>query len=93
MPETAQIMCINKRNHQNPYERIENVGGVREGGQWKISEADAISHMDASTWKFYTSVNGKSVWVVIASHHGRRYLTTEADDYTSNNLLRLPECP
>jgi hypothetical protein len=30
-------------------------------------------------WKFYTSVNGRSVWVIIAIYNGREYLKTEAD--------------
>ena len=25
-------------------------------------------------WNFYTSVGGHSVWVVVAVHHGRKYL-------------------
>ena len=47
---------------------------------------------NTSDW-FYTSVNGRSVWVIIAIHNGREYLITEADGYEPNNLLSLPECP
>lgn len=90
---SAQIMCINKRQHYSPYERIVNVGGVRNGERWKISEKEAINYIENGTWDFYTSVNGKSVWVVVAVHNGHKYLKTEADGYEPNNLLALPECP
>ncbi|MCQ8241611.1 DUF3892 domain-containing protein [Rhizosaccharibacter radicis] len=93
MAQTAQIMCINKRNRQNAHERIENVGGVYEGQRWKISEEAAISHIKSGTWNFWTAANNRSVWVVVATHNGRDYLKTTADDYAPNNLLSLPECP
>ncbi|MFI5246011.1 MAG: DUF3892 domain-containing protein [Gemmatimonadales bacterium] len=38
-------------------------------------------------------MNGKSVWVIIATHNGNEYLKTEADGVHPNNLLALPECP
>jgi Protein of unknown function (DUF3892) len=92
MAQRAQIQCINKRNHQNPHERIENVGG-HTGHQWKIREDQAISYIDKGEWQFFVSVNGRTVDVVIASHNGRRYLKTTADGYSPDNLLSLPECP
>lgn len=91
--KTAQIMCINKRQHYSPYERIINVGGVINGRPWKILEKEAIGHIERGEWEFYTSVNGKSSWVVVAVHNGHKYLKTEADGYEPNNLLALPECP
>lgn len=45
-------------------------------------------------WQFYVSVNGSSVWVVIAvSRYGNKYIKTTADGEHPNNLLSLPECP
>ncbi len=94
MPQNVQVSCINKRQHQNPHERIQNIGGINaDGSRWKMSEDVAIRDIDAGTYRFYTSVAGKSVWVVISVHNGRRYLKTESDSYAPNNLLSLPECP
>ena len=58
-----------------------------------MSETDAISGIKADKWKCFVSVNGRSVWVIIATHNGREYLKTEADGYQPDNLLSLPECP
>jgi hypothetical protein len=93
-PVSVQIVCINKRQHQNPHERIAHVGGVNaDGTRWKMTESDAIDAIEQGRFRFYVSVGGKSVWVVVAVHLGRKYLKTEADSYAPNNLLSLPECP
>jgi Protein of unknown function (DUF3892) len=36
---------------------------------------------------------GRTVAVIVAFHSGRKYLKTEADGYSPDNLLALPECP
>ncbi|MFF9552725.1 DUF3892 domain-containing protein [Methylobacterium fujisawaense] len=91
---TVQVSCIRKRgSHYNPHERIEGIGGYYEGKRWYLSEDEAIRGIDNRTYQFFVSVNGHSVWVVIAAHNGRRYLRTTSDGYAPNNLLNLPECP
>jgi hypothetical protein len=94
-PQAAQIKCINKRDRPNPYERITHVGGYGSS-QWKITQEDAIGMIERGEWKFYVSLPGasQSVWVEVGtSRFGNKYLRTEGDDDTRNNLLSLPECP
>ncbi|HEV7164699.1 MAG TPA: DUF3892 domain-containing protein [Gammaproteobacteria bacterium] len=95
MAESVQIQCINKSDRFNPHERIRNVGGINpNGGRWILSENDAIAGIENGKWQFYVSVGGNSVWVVIAkSAAGHKYLKTEPDGITPDNLLSLPECP
>lgn len=95
MASNIQIKCIRKSDRYNPYERILYVGGTNPDGKpWMLSQQAAIEGVESNRWKFYVSVGGNSVWVIVArSAQGHKYLKTEADGEHPNNLLSLPECP
>jgi len=94
MAVDIQISCVNKSDRQNRHERIKNVGGVNaDGSRWKLTEDQAIAGIEQGKWRFWTAGGGESTWVIIATHNGRKYLKTEADTTTKDNLLSLPECP
>lgn len=92
---SQQVTCITKRGgHYNPHERIQGIGGgAMLATRWWTSEDDAIRNVERDPSSYYVHVGGRSVWVVVAVHNGRKYLKTEADGYEPNNLLALPECP
>lgn len=90
----VQVSCIRKPDRQNPYTRIQGIGGVNpDGRNWFLTEADAIAGMDRGEWTFFVIVNGRRVRVITEQGPNGRFLKTEADGYGPNNLLSLPECP
>jgi hypothetical protein len=95
MMASGQIKCINKRQHQNPHERITHVGGypAEGGGNWKWTLDHAISEIESGRWTLFVEVGGHHVDVVVASRNGRKYLKTRNDGDSPDNLLSLPECP
>lgn len=89
-----QVMCIVKRGgHYNPHERIQAIGGVADGVRWKDSEDVAIRNVDRDPKSYYVSRGGHAAWVIVGVHNGRRYLKTQNDGYSPDNLLALPDCP
>ncbi|MEX2113858.1 MAG: DUF3892 domain-containing protein [Pirellulales bacterium] len=92
---THRVLFINKRDRDNAWERITHIGGVNDDKtRWKVTQESAIEGIENGTWKFWVSVGGESVWVVVGkSRFGNKYLKTENDGDEPNNLLSLPECP
>jgi hypothetical protein len=95
MADNIEIKCINKTDRTSAHERIKSIGGVNPNGtRWKLSLEQAIKDIEDGKYRFYVSVNGSSVWVIVAvSASGNKYLKTENDGEQPNNLLSLPECP
>jgi len=90
------VTCVNKRDRQSPHERILNIGGVEDGTRWKRSQPDAIIDVERDTTSYFVVDRGSksTVWVIIrVSQWGNKYLTTQADGDSQNNLLSLAECP
>ncbi|WP_367383419.1 DUF3892 domain-containing protein [Roseobacter sp. HKCCD8198] len=72
--------------------RIDSIGGAtgsKSCGPWCIKLDVAIKGIEDGTWRFWTSANGKSVWVVIAIRNGKKYLKTEADGAEPNVPNRI----
>jgi len=92
MATRVEVQCIDKRDRHNPHERIEAIGGVYGGKQWRMPEEDAIRSIRSGEFSFYVSRGGRTVDVIIATHNGREYLKTENDGYSPDNLLSLNSC-
>lgn len=93
---TARVRCIRKTDRSSPYERIRAIGGLNpDGKRWELTTDQAIQGIESGRYAFYVErPAGDRVKVVVAkTAAGRKYLKTEADGDTPNNLLALPECP
>lgn len=97
MAARHRITCTTKDGPDPDY-RIDQIGGAtgaaETNGPWRISIDAAIKGIDEGRWRFYVIENQREVEVIIKTHptSRRRYLTTEADGFPPNNLLRLPDC-
>jgi len=88
-----QITCINKQDRDDPYERIVRVGGDTLLGGWRKSQHEVIADIESHRNTFYVQTGLRRVDVIVrTSRYGNKYITTEADGESQNNLLSLPEC-
>lgn len=90
-----QVHCVNKIDRLNPHERILYIGGVQNGARWTRSQIDAITDVERDPNSYYvTDIDTqKTVWVIVRmSQWGHKYLTTQPDGDSQNNLLAQDEC-
>lgn len=93
-----RITCINKDNgyHENPNLAITHLGWINE----QTRETGKSTRLDIYNWikdqagdAYVTDTYGNRAKVITAeTYNGNKYLKTEADSSTKNNLLSLPEC-
>lgn len=90
-----RVTCITKRpTHYDAHTRIQAIGGAKgDGTYWSIDEDVAIEGIENGKWEFYVIVGLHIVSVIVAVHNGRKYLKTQTDSYSPDNLPALPECP
>lgn len=92
----VQVDCIQRDGPDSDY-RIDRLGGPQPTGQGRWNEPidKVIQYIQTGQHRFWTSVAGQSVWIVVRQHprSGRLYLATENDGFPPNNLLSLRECP
>jgi hypothetical protein len=83
-----RITCITPDGGDHD-RRIDAVGGA----DFYHTIDQAISFIRNGTYRYWTHVGGRSVWVQVAHRpNGVAYLKTENDGFPPNNLLSLPAC-
>lgn len=82
-----QVTYINKTNRYNLHERISHIGGVG----WRKTQGAAIASIESGEETFFTLVGGRRASLIIATHHGKKYLKAENDEFQPNTLLELAE--
>lgn len=91
---SIQVQCVNKTDRESPHERISHIGGFRsDKSKWTLSQADAITGIEAGRWAFYVARGGRRVGVVVViGRGGPKYLKTVGDGEQPEALLSLPDC-
>lgn len=83
------VVCITKKDHEDPWERITHIGGPEFG---VIASEEAIRRIEAGTDTFFTMVNGKEAELEVHERFGKKYLKTHNDHDAPDNLLSLNDC-
>jgi hypothetical protein len=83
----TEITC-NVSDGDDPDEGIDSLGGPG----WLKDEATVIAEVEAGR-EYFVEVSSARVRVVVAEREGRKYLRTDPDETSENNLLSLPSCP
>lgn len=93
-----RITCINKDSgyHENPNLAITHLGWINE----QTRSTGKYTRLEMYNWvkdengdAYVTDTYGNKAKVITAeTYNGTKYLKTEADSSTKNNLLSLPEC-
>jgi hypothetical protein len=83
----TRITCIIP-NPKEPDNRIAGVGGLHGWTEWEVQIIGEIE--DGAN--YYVEVGHERVAVIVAERDGRKYLRTDPDKTTENNLVSLPHC-
>lgn len=95
MATPRQILSIEKTDRPEVHDRISQIAGANpDSTPWTMNMPEAISAAESGEFRFYASVWGRAVWVVVATDAGgTKYLKAETDGLQPNNLLTIPARP
>jgi Protein of unknown function (DUF3892) len=84
-----RVTSVTRRDDRlPPHARISHIGGAG----WQVEEVEAIAILKANMNAFFLETAGGTEYLVLRSHRGREYLTTEYDGLVPQTLLLLPAC-
>lgn len=92
---SVRIIAVRKDNgnHHNPHEAISHYKWVNEGsGSTGFTDREAmVKWISEGNLAYVSSQDGTADCYINTSASGLRFLQTNADSRSSNNLLNLPE--
>ena len=90
MATRLQVTCISRLpGYYARHERIRAIGG----SGWSHPEDQAISHIENGVYSYFVRAGTATVEVIVATYLGHKYLMTDRDTSTRDNLLDLPTLP
>lgn len=92
-PETRELQSITYRPVDITFSADGHPTQVEiDSEHYTISMHEAIAAVDSGAWSFWVYADNRLVRVEVVERKGRRYLRTEPDDSTLNNLSVFKEC-
>ncbi|MEO7412636.1 MAG: DUF3892 domain-containing protein [Opitutaceae bacterium] len=84
------VSFLNRAYSLDPLERVENIGGLNsDHTRWTLTQAAAISAIEAGTDEFFVNADGGPVRLVVLTHRGEKYLKSEREKTHPDDLLSL----
>ena len=89
-----QVTCITKPHPHSSREHITHVGGINsQGAFWYYTRQQVADMIDSGNYRFHVRVGLYDVPVRTYTLRGVKYIRTEPDETTRDNLLYLDQCP
>lgn len=93
---SIKITCINKDNgnHENPNLAITHLGWISDvnGNSGRTTRLDIYDFIKKGNYVYVERFGNKVKVITAETTNGTKYVKTESDSTTTNNLLSLPEC-
>lgn len=90
MPRNAEILCVERREHDNPSSPIIAVSGVYLGSPWKMALAEAAALERDGAVRFYVRFEGQPRLIDLGKRVAKPTANQAAND---NDLLDLATRP
>jgi hypothetical protein len=90
MPRNAEILCVERREHDNPSSPIIAVSGVYLGETWKMALSEAAALERAGAVRFYVRFEGKPRLIDLNKRFAKSASNQAAND---NDILDLATRP
>lgn len=90
---SERITHVRKPDRDNRHEAISHYGQRQPDGTVERYEREAfIAYLEKTGQRAFVKEQGDGAWCKIMNNGHIKYLQTEADDTSANNLLNLPGC-
>ena len=84
------VTFISRAYSRDPLERIESIGGINsDRTHWKLSQAAAISRIEAGSDAFFVQSGDLIISLVVVTRGGEKYLQSEREKTHPDELLQI----
>ena len=90
---SERITHVRKPDRYSKHETISHYRQLQSNGTVAVYERESfIAYLEKTSQRAYVKEHGDGAWCKIMNSGRIKYLQTEADSTSANNLLNLPSC-